>query len=118
MQVTIDSNEPLENALRVLGAMYEVTVIAAPSSSGRTQKSRASAGSVASAKPRRRATMSRTTTKRTAARTSQRRSTRRGREPVSNAELRAWARQHGYTVADRGRLPADVVEAFHTTRRR
>ncbi|HUO40878.1 MAG TPA: Lsr2 family protein [Mycobacterium sp.] len=25
---------------------------------------------------------------------------------------RAWARQHGYDIAERGRLPADIVAAF------
>jgi hypothetical protein len=26
--------------------------------------------------------------------------------------IREWARQHGHKVADRGRIPADVVEAY------
>jgi len=29
-------------------------------------------------------------------------------------DIRAWAREHGYDVADKGRLPAAVVEAFET----
>jgi hypothetical protein len=31
-------------------------------------------------------------------------------------EIRAWARSNGYTVADRGRIPAAVVEAFENNR--
>jgi hypothetical protein len=27
-------------------------------------------------------------------------------------DIRIWAREHGYTVADRGRLPGEVVEAY------
>jgi hypothetical protein len=26
--------------------------------------------------------------------------------------IREWARQHGHKVADRGRIPADVIEAY------
>lgn len=31
----------------------------------------------------------------------------------ANAEIRRWARSNGYVVSDRGRLRADVVDAFH-----
>lgn len=30
----------------------------------------------------------------------------------AQAAMRAWARTHGYTVSDRGRLPAEVVTAY------
>ena len=30
----------------------------------------------------------------------------------STAELRAWARNNGFEVSDRGRIPADVLRAF------
>ncbi|MBC6462933.1 histone-like nucleoid-structuring protein Lsr2 [Actinomadura sp. HBU206391] len=29
-----------------------------------------------------------------------------------SADIRAWAKQHGITVNDRGRIPAQVVEAY------
>ncbi|NLE72602.1 MAG: Lsr2 family protein [Actinomycetales bacterium] len=29
-----------------------------------------------------------------------------------NAEIREWARAHGYSVSDRGRIPAEVKAAF------
>lgn len=32
--------------------------------------------------------------------------------PTNLAEIRAWAQSNGYQVADRGRIPAVVVEAF------
>jgi hypothetical protein len=36
-----------------------------------------------------------------------------GSRPKSNAaEIRAWAKSNGMTVPDRGRIPADVREAF------
>lgn len=41
---------------------------------------------------------------------------RRGGTPRSaggkNAEIREWARANGYTVSDRGRIPAEVKAAF------
>lgn len=30
----------------------------------------------------------------------------------SNVEVRAWARDNGFTVSDRGRVPASIVTAF------
>jgi hypothetical protein len=30
------------------------------------------------------------------------------------AQIRAWARENGHTVNDRGRIPADVVTAYET----
>lgn len=40
--------------------------------------------------------------------------TRRARQtPAANlAEIRTWAQSNGHEVADRGRIPAAVVEAF------
>lgn len=33
-------------------------------------------------------------------------------EKVTNAEVRAWARENGLDVGDRGRIPAEVLAAF------
>lgn len=30
-----------------------------------------------------------------------------------NAAVRVWARSNGYDVSDRGRIPAEIVEAYH-----
>lgn len=30
-----------------------------------------------------------------------------------NKAIREWARQHGYTVSERGRIPAEVSQAYH-----
>ena len=30
------------------------------------------------------------------------------------SDIRAWARDNGYRVAARGRIPADVVQAYHS----
>src|ERR671918_97039 len=37
---------------------------------------------------------------------------RRRRGSRDTAAVRDWARAHGYTVSDRGRIPRDVQEAF------
>ena len=36
----------------------------------------------------------------------------RVRQGQSPSEVKAWARSNGYTVADRGRVPAAIREAF------
>jgi hypothetical protein len=33
-------------------------------------------------------------------------------KPPSNIEVRSWARAHGFTVSDRGRVPASVAVAY------
>ncbi len=30
-----------------------------------------------------------------------------------NQAIRVWARKNGYEVSDRGRIPSEVVEAYH-----
>jgi hypothetical protein len=41
---------------------------------------------------------------------------RRGAHPAStrqrSADIRAWAREHGISVSERGRIPANVVEQY------
>jgi hypothetical protein len=36
---------------------------------------------------------------------------------ISPPEVRAWARDHGYQVGDRGRLPSEVTNAYHRAQR-
>ena len=33
--------------------------------------------------------------------------------PMPTVEIRAWAKKNGYGVASRGRIPAEVIEAYH-----
>ena len=37
---------------------------------------------------------------------------RRSKDNPSPADMRAWAREHGYTLSDRGRVPAEIREAY------
>ena len=116
MKVTIDSNEPLENALRVLGAMYDVTLDVSTLQSAQPQEPSRSVGDKSAGKTGTASVRSARRKPKRAAKRAQ--GSRRGSaRSVSNAELRSWAKEHGYTVADRGRLPADVVEAYHVAQR-
>lgn len=33
---------------------------------------------------------------------------------LDNAAIRSWARETGYNVSDRGRIPAEIVEAYNS----
>jgi len=35
-----------------------------------------------------------------------------------SADIRAWAKEHGITVSERGRIPASVVEQYEAATRR
>ena len=37
---------------------------------------------------------------------------RRSKDNPSPADMRVWAREHGYTLSDRGRVPAEIREAY------
>ncbi len=113
--------------MRVLGALYGVTLVVSPDEQDGTR----SAWKIA-AKPARtsasKSASSKKTVKRTppaaakaepaapsaqaAAKQSVKKTSPRSAGSPSNAELRAWARQNGFTVSDRGRLPASVVTAY------
>ena len=105
MKISIDSNEPLEEVLRVVGAAYDVTLSVAP----------AEITSDKAAKPKRaRGRSPRPGQSGRDARggSNVRIRSTKDRAKVSNAELRAWARANGQTVNDRGRVPATVIAAY------
>jgi hypothetical protein len=95
MQLTIDSNQRLDDVLRVVGSMFNVTITTNGGDSHATQ----------SAGRSRRSSSSR--------RSSANRSARRAASP---AEVRAWAVAHGHNVNGRGRIPAAIVAAFEAAR--
>jgi hypothetical protein len=95
MQLTIDSSQSLDDVLRVVGSMFNVTITAAGADSEATR----SAG-----KSRRSSSSRRSTAGRSA------------RRLASPAEVRAWAVAHGHSVNGRGRIPAAIVSAFEAAR--
>ena len=60
--------------------------------------------------PRRRTGGARSATK--AANKAAAKTRRRGGGAVDTAAVREWARAHGHTVSDRGRIPRQILEAF------
>lgn len=115
MKVTIDSSESLESAIRVLGAMYDVTLTVATEAASPVQKSRttrkasssSSAKRVRTAKPKGAAASTKGPVRpsgMTAA-------------SVSASELRSWARANGYEVSNHGRLPGTLAKAYHEAHR-
>lgn len=92
MQITIDSSESLDKVLPVINALYGVT-LSAPAAEPAEQTSSRSRRSSAS-RP-------------------QQRTGRRSKRPeVTASAVREWARDNGHQVSDRGRVAAELVEAY------
>lgn len=90
--------------MRVLGALYGVTLVVSSNNPNPNPNKAAR---------KRTTTLSRKTASKPASRKKTvKKTTPRPTGSPSNAELRAWARQNGFTVSDRGRLPASVVTAY------
>ena len=106
VKISIDSSEPLEDVLRVVGAAYDVTLSVAPAAEiteGQTAGSERSRGRSPRSGQAKRATRNGSNGRSRSA---------KDRVKVSNAELRSWARENGQTVNDRGRVPAAVIAAY------
>ncbi len=116
MKITIDSTEPLEDALRVLGALYAVTLVKAgpttsPASADAVSRTRRSSPSARG----RNATQA--PPRPTSAPSTSRRRPRAAAAPTTS-DVRAWARANGHQVSDRGPIPASVSAGYaeaHTT---
>ncbi len=103
MKISIDSAEPLEDVMRVVGAMYGVTLaVTTPDTDAQPAASSTRGRGRARSKSRGKSPARRSSRSRSAGRSSR----------VSAAELRAWAQEHGHTVNDRGPIPADVRAAY------
>jgi hypothetical protein len=122
VKITLDSTEPLEDAIRVLGAMYDVTLVVsqgqvatAPLENG---SSTSSSTPVQSPKKQRRSRSDkRDSTAGSPAATSAEsglRSVSKVSGRPSNADVRTWARENGLTVSDRGRLAGSVLAAYQS----
>lgn len=113
MKVTIDSTEPLADALRVIGALYNVTLAEVDetppqgASSGKAGTSRSSSSSTNGSSRR-------TATKKSTPRRGTPKATRRSRKAAtaSTSDIRKWALANGHTVSSRGTLPAAVKAAY------
>ncbi len=119
MKVTIDSSEPLDDALRVLGAVYNVqlAVTGPVLATTDTALPRATKAAAATKKPvagaSRRTTRGRHT-KNTAPPSSKAPSSK----APSSKELRAWAKANGHHVSGRGRVPSTLMDAYRSAHNR
>ena len=116
-KLTIDSSEPLTDAMRVLGAVYGVTLTVSsdgPDASGDEQNAGKPTENRRTARRRPSATTrkARAAAPATGAGESKQEAAPRSAGSLSNAEVSSWARQNGMTVNDRGRVPALVMTAF------
>lgn len=101
MQVTIDSSDSLDHALRVLGSLYGVQLTVAGSPDGPVEESSKSSRQGSSRRP------GKGTSK------ASRRRAGSNRAPAKDlTAVRAWARDSGYEVSDRGRVPNAVLDAY------
>ena len=114
LKVTIDSSEPLADALRVIGAMYDVTVVGSAVEAESAELSAPSRKARRSSSSRVRQVRARATMPkgRTVSNGGAGLASQPATGAVSSAELRLWAAEHGYSVSGRGRIPAAVVAAY------
>jgi hypothetical protein len=116
LKLTVDSSEPLEDAMRVVGALYGVTLVLPTGDQDATPPARKRASKTTSSKrtARTKPSAAKATTQvapaADAAQTKQ--ETRVSASSPSNADIRSWARENGLTVSDRGRVPDSVVTAY------
>lgn len=112
MKVTIDSSEPLSDALRLVGALYNVSLarVDEDPAAVNAKTARVSRRSSANGNGSGRKTAKKPTT-RTGA--NNRAARKRGASPTaSTSEIRQWAKDTGQAVSSRGTLPAAVKAAY------
>ena len=107
MKVTIDSTEPLADALRVIGALYNVRLDVDPADGADVTRD-----STVSPAPRDQS--SRRSSRKSRGRAAKSASNRASRKPpaVSVADIRRWAQSNGHAVSNRGTLPTSVKAAY------
>jgi Lsr2 len=115
LKVTIDSNDPLPEALRVLGALYNVTLVVDSTTSKSSDTVRPTNGGEPSRRTAEKAARNGRTSNGSTPKGRRAASARGARRSAGNGtapELRSWARAQGYQVGKRGRMSAAVVAAY------
>jgi len=105
VQLTIDSSESIDKILPAVGAMFGVEVQVTPSSTAGATGNSAQTPTEDKPSPRRRGATKRTPAKQSGSRS-------RGRKDDDSALVREWARANGFRVADRGRISAEIRNAY------
>ncbi len=107
LKVTLYSSDSLEDALRLVGALYGVSLQVGGPDAAATPA--ATPARTSAAKPRSRGRSA-------AAVAAPRKRAARAAVSTPTADLRRWAKAEGYQVNDRGPLPADVLAAHAASR--
>ena len=113
MQVLIDSNDSLDHALAVVGSLYGVQVTVADSAQGSAEAPTAGDGGRSgggAAVPHVSRARRSNAARREAGGGRRRRTPGAGKANLG--AVRAWARDNGYRVSDRGRVPQAVLDAY------
>jgi hypothetical protein len=114
VRLTIDSNDKLDQVLEAVGALFGVKVTTGGETPA-TDNSSASNGAAAPAS-RRRGAAKKAPASRGAGR-GRASSSRASRSRPDSGAVRAWAKENGYDVSDRGRIPSQVVNAYQEANR-
>jgi len=113
VQLTIDSTEPLESVLAVLGSVYQVRLSAAARSDAPTPSE-----PTPTAKTKTGTRGPRGTAKSTTGTVGgSRRSRSNSSAAVDSSAVRAWARENDIPVSVRGQLPASLLDAYRDAQR-
>jgi hypothetical protein len=107
MKISIDSSDSLDDALRLVGALYGVTLQVG----GAAESANGSADGAARSRSSRSQNGRATSRAGRARRSTGGRRTSRRRTPTAT-DVRQWARDNGMAVNDRGRIPTAVQAAF------
>ncbi len=105
MQLTIDSAEPLEDVLKVIGSLYDVRLAVVPAAAVDAPAPPLATKAVA-------ATHKRSGAARSSSVDAAGRRRSGGSAQVDPAAVRHWARENGHPVRDRGRVADAVVAAY------
>jgi len=105
VRITIDSSDALDDALRVVGALYGVTISA----------DEAASVDGASAEPAGRPEIVAPSPAPSRGKARRSRVSGSKRSSMSDmAVVRSWAREHGHRVSDRGRVSKAVLDAYRS----
>ena len=111
VQISIDSTEPLDKVLKVIGALYGVTL--GEATEGLVDRGSQGAKPRAARTNKKRSGVTSRSPKKTSRSTRSTRSARRPSKAAPEAaSVRTWAKANGHPVRDRGRVPASVTAAY------
>jgi len=111
VKVTIDATDSLSDTIRVINALFDVTLAEVDGGKGTTVPARRPAP-----RPRPAASASKRANVKVSNGPARSNRSTSPPTPASASQIRAWARANGHVVSDRGAIPAAVRAAFEAAR--